>query len=1362
MEPNHNNGESETTASSSAAPRQDHHTTVEEELDADLPTGVSRETSHESAATKPQPPVVAPLDIQSDESFPSLGSASSMSKGKRPAQSTNQWAKSPPRNPPQMSTARATSNGGVNGAGRHFDQLKIPSGVSSLGMSPPSSGSGTPRAASPWIGAPRPVVLPGQQAQVTEKLDLPAGLLIPREQLKKPLAEVIKAIMIRTKTSIQVSTSATRITTFLIRGSPQNVAMARRDVAKELGARQTIAVPFPSSIRPLIIGKGGSTIQGISARHNVKIQMPKLDATSRGDESEEMEELQIDGDALGLQGAKAEIETIIGNRIITSNIKLENIPEEFFPFIAGHHESRVAHLETNRGVRMSVPAYERWTRPPPQQIVGERPRFQSTKGSFIQLTGERLAVQQAKQDIEQFVQTLHHGLSICQIPINRGRHQFITGPKGTSVHDFLEETSCAIILPPDNAPADLIEMITLIGPEHRLELASDKVLDLASSMHSVTIDASGVFANAPLGPQHHLSNVQRYLKQQGELEQLERRYESHIHIPDHGPWEVYSRGGRNTHLLRSELMNIMSGHPPARMTTVDIDPYYHQHLIVPQGEKLLSHHGVRAVLPTDMEEQSPTILLVFEGINSEPYVLPRKQPTRAEATQFDAALNAARQELLEAIIGRPSVVTRSVSAPPKHHARVHKLLKREQQKNPISGLPVRLRPVPAGEEPTNIVLQGTDADVEALTASILQMIAEEEADEKERGYTTSLPFPQAHMSQLVGRGGQRINKIRDEFEVEIQAKEGQVEIKGPKRRAEAAKAHIMGLSKQFADESRFLIKVKPQYHGELIGPRGQQINRLQDRYDVRIQFPRTTRQDQGNAETDSRSEAGSRTPRNLGPDEVEIRGPKRGAEQARSEILDLLQYITDNSYTASITIPAKFVPRVVGPQGREIDQIRLSTGAQIEVPKNKGEDNTNVDGKAEITIKGTKKSVEEARKILEEKAKSFNASTTRNLTIDRKLHGTLIGVNGNTIRDIVVNAGGPEDRRELAQIVRFPRAGSAESDVRVEGEKELVERIVKSLEEMVLGLKNQVTEGIEIAPEYHRILIGRGGDVRKGLEARFGVTINIPRPNAAGNEVNTVKVIGPKEKVADCKAEILRMVGQKRVGTVRLANAQHQALSSNGALLREMKSKYGVLVEYNGSKGMNSRPDASRQRNGGEGTKKQIKKEEAKTDMPLITDQNRSQDYAWELYVDVADAADDKASGPTNEEPTVTWTLKLLPNNSTSASDPTAHSPEEAIEQAKAAILAAADKVDASKPAGPSTNETTQPMATGYLSLDPSLHRSIIGPGGSTIEGLKKESRCRINVPKQGAEAGSAIEIRGRESDVLRCRQGILDVVRRS
>lgn len=1030
-----------------------------------------------------------------------------------------------------------------------------------------------------------------------------------------------------------------------------------------------------------------------------------------------MIDVTIEGNALTAEMARREIEAIVNERTSTVNLRLKDIPAEYYPFLAGPHNALISGLENGRDVSVRIPHYHTWdTQAPPHAPRNQPVPFVPQSKFPIQISGDRSAAQDIQAQLERRAQQLRQQLTMQQQPIERGRHQFIVGERGGSLHDFLEETGCSIIMPPST---DDSETIYIVGPPDKIEAGVNKLEDLAASMTMATADCT----REHRGPnaQSHAHNLTRYLRQRSALAELERMHEASIVAPTDrdGPtaWEIYARNGKNSMKARGDIMNVFAGHPPSRFSTMSVDPFYHNYLQQRNAPQIRNDLGVHIVFPNDIEE-SPELLLVYEGPTPySDYAIPRGAPPKAEASLYQKALQEAQKVIQALTSNQQDIVSRDIDADPKFHPKIQRFVDKEQQALPQDQFPVQMlfgarQPQARRSSANNFGMRGPSNAVDELYSKILAFIEQEEKDELERGYTTTFDFPQKFANYLIGKRGENIKKLRDEFDVDIQVHDGKVELKGPQAKANACKAHILALAKRLEDEATHTLKIKPQFHRDLIGAKGSQVNRLQDRYNVRINFPRSATND------DDAATEGATSQRNFraqAPDEVTIRGPRKGADEAREELLNLLQWTIDNSYTDSVSVAQSQIPQLIGSGGREMENLRLSTGCQIDVPG--AREGADPSGRAEIRLKGTKKQVEEAKKILQERAKVFDDTVIKTIEVDRKHHRTLIGSNGSNIRQIVTAAGGPDSPRELARMVRFPRAESDESTIRVEGPKNVVEKIVASLQAQVASLENQITETIDVSPDKHRLLIGRGGETRRSLESKFNIQLDIPKQTATGAARHQVKIIGEPAQVEKAKEHILDLVKGQEGETVNVPRHLHHLISDNGQFFRRLRNEHKVTVDHAGHQ-LPPRPastEAGKSRKGANGA------------LPLITDDTTSgaDAHSWEI-VD---------NNPLEEgaDPSVTipWILR---------------GPAENLPKARQTLESAIESA-------------SKPTSTGYLILpDPRSYRLVVGPGGSTINNIRRKTGTKVQVPRDQAK-DEAIEIVGTKEGCEQARQMILDIV---
>ncbi|KAI5861379.1 putative RNA binding effector protein Scp160 [Durotheca rogersii] len=1282
--------ESNANAEGSAAARllQKHaenplHATVEDAPDEDVkPSSVADpsdgpswgQTISSKAAGKQPAHASPPLDTQSHEAFPELGVPKSTSAAK--ANISPIWG-----------GAKAGANGKANGTS--WSANGTPQ------TSAPASGVSTP------TGVPPPVSIPGRNV---ESVILEPRFILPRAQLKRPIPDIVKDINRKSRAIISMVPARNGHLKFEATGPQDKAQQALRDLVQQIGVKTSIKVPIPQSARAHIIGKQGATIKSIQEKSGARIQLPKIDevAAALDEDDDSVIDVIVEGNAISAAIARDAINKIAGERSANISTKLKSVPAEFYPFIAGPNNRLAAALEAEHGIQVRVPPHQPWSESVPQvPAAGQRPTFNPpADDNYIQLAGDRAAVQAARAAIEHQARELQDQLLLDQVEIRQGTHQFIIGDRGIPTEDFFADTNCVVVLP--STPG--VDTVTIIGRADDVNTGLEKAMDLATQVHTSVFDVARHHSHSAGGAPTYSRDVSRYLRQRKEIERLEKLYHIHINTPFSegivSPWELYAREGKNALKAQKEMSSIINGLPPSRLATVPVDSFFHTYLRNDIRPRIQSDFGVHLVVPDAADANLP-VLLVYEGeaAQEEGYQVPQGVPAAAELEQFRRGLAEARNHILEIVNRQEEIATATQEVPVKLQDKLRKFIKKEQDATTRAAGDI---PVRVSVKGTTVTMRGPASAVESLSRKASDFVEQEKEDEKERGYTTKFDFPQKFANHLIGKSGSHINELREKFDVDIQVQNGEVELKGPKAKAERAKTYILSLGRQWADETTHTLKIEPKYHRELIGAQGGQIHRLQNRYGVHINFPRTAKPAKDDESVDVSSDAG-KPRRQQGPDEVTIRGPRKGADEARDEIFSLYEYLKDNSFAATVAVQQKQLPSLIGSGGSGMDELRQTTGAKIDIPNDRNETQ---DTMVEIQIKGTKAQVAAAKKIIEEKRAIFNETVTKTVEVDRKWHKNLIGPGGSTLRDIVIKAGGPEDRRLQARTIQFPKQDVDGNTIRVEGRQDVVDKIIASITAIVSERESQVIETIEVPTEKHRSLIGRGGDVKRQLESQFNVSIDIPK---RGSGLTGVKLVGQLSDVEKAKEHISSLVKEQHGETIQVPRKYHLAISENGQFFRRLKNDHKVSVDHDGHS-IPQKPKASstRANNGA---------------LPLITDD--------------ADAAADVHSWTivetaSSEEGDIPWVLRGDPEN---------------VEKAKKIIATALEQVQ--------RNNTT-----GYLILpDPSTYRYVIGQGGSKVNSIRKQSGCKINVPRDQAR-DEAIEILGSKEGCEKAKDLILEAVR--
>jgi polyribonucleotide nucleotidyltransferase len=272
-----------------------------------------------------------------------------------------------------------------------------------------------------------------------------------------------------------------------------------------------------------------------------------------------------------------------------------------------------------------------------------------------------------------------------------------------------------------------------------------------------------------------------------------------------------------------------------------------------------------------------------------------------------------------------------------------------------------------------------------------------------------------------------------------------------------------------------------------------------------------------------------------------------------------------------------------------------------------------------------------------------------------------------------------------------------------------VDKIYAAIEQFAEDKANETTENMEIPPAQHRLLIGTGGETRRGIESQFGIRLDIPKQSATGAARSQVKLSGPADKIAAAKTHIANMLQSHQGATVPVPRRLHHAVSNNGQFFRHLRNTHNVTVDHGGQQPPPKPAASSSQR-------------APAAAPPLITDETPSDTHSWVMH--------DHSTATEGEDGDIPWILKGREPDVTTA-----------MEQLQAAIA----------------NAQTQ-NATGYLILpDPRTYRLVIGPGGAQINAIRDATGCKVTVPKK--QGGEAIEVTGSREGVVRARDMILEAV---
>ncbi|RCK63906.1 hypothetical protein Cantr_10583 [Candida viswanathii] len=972
--------------------------------------------------------------------------------------------------------------------------------------------------------SPAPVQTPRQTNGLKSKVSTiqEAFSLDVEDQLNVARPEFIKILTFvkqETKTNIECTTSQhTKKRTFLITGRPDEVKLAKRLVIKKLTKPVKITFTIPAKLRSRVIGQGGKNLKPIILANEVKIEIGDVVEGGDDEDTEDDEDdifaktvqVTIDGDIEGSKRAKNQILAIVKEETKNLSAKVA-VDEKVKPFAAVELKPIVEQYST---LEFAIPDYK------------------SGRSSIV-IVGERDLVLEAKPEIKAALDKLASKITVVEVPIPKTKHQFLP------IDDVLEEHNVLIQLPKEGETA-----VKFIGEKKKIGAAQTSAQKTTSQYKVETLDMS----KAHKGNLKHVKAVAAVLTSTGAFDEIARANEVTIQTPSIKelevsstiPIEIVSKGDdEKIKVARKAIVNQVNKITPDQTKTIeDIDEF----LLGKVDETIkdvAKEQGVNyVVLGNNITlfslDQSSEDADDFDDVPS----------SDAAFKKVDDALNKLRElaaNLTSATLSIPSKDQEQISGP---RGTTLRSILASIEPNTVT---VKLHHPSADE----VYVHGLKTSVATVKKEIEGVIAD--AEEFGSDYTSTVAVPSQVLSRLIGKNGANLNQLRDEFgtridvpdekeEVKDKSAKTDVTISGIKRNVEETKVRVAALAKKWADETLVRLRVESQYHRRMIGPRAVYINRLQDKYNVKIRFPSDTSANFADA------------PNNK--DEVTIKGPSKGVAKAEEELKELYAFEKENGFKQNIQIPLKAIARVIGKSGETINDIADGTGIEYTFKR----ENEEANGYSEVELTGSKSALKEAAAKIQEIIDEIENFVSRTIKVDPIYHRDLIGPGGSIMKEIISGAGGDEvPRNRQYKLLNIPNEGSGSDEVTSQGDKAIVDKIVAAVEKIIAEKKASVTEEVDVPKEKHRLIIGPSGSIRHSLQNEFGVTIDIPRPN---DESTIVKVSGLPDKIAGAKAKIEELTKDDWNESIDVPAVYHALVSERGAIFKKLKTDYNVEVAH--------------------------------------------------------------------------------------------------------------------------------------------------------------------------------------------------------
>lgn len=1116
----------------------------------------------------------------------------------------------------------------------------------------------TPQVATPNVvpqGASKPIRSKTIQEAFT--LDLQSQLSITKPEFSR----IVQSVKQNHDVSVESTLSKTS-RTFLISGLPANVNAGRRELVKKLTKPVTDVLQVPSRAKAAIIGSGGRNIREIQEKFDVKVNVARENNPNVVDEDlgDQMADVSIHGDVDSVKLAKNRIMTIVKEETKNSSILVAVENSALLPFLNLEHLA----LES---VKLSI-----------------------DDNKDLIVSGPREDVKLAKTKLQSYFQELESQLKEEQVKIPE-KFQFLI-----DTEEIKNQFNVVVTF-------HLNSLVSFLG--HR-EKVPQAIAHARSSSTTFAVDALDI-SKAHSKNLQHAKNLVLYFSKYDVLKQIQDAHpDIKIVLPkpeqltNAETVHIYISGKSNKtdeiKSVRKDLIAIVNEIAPFdTLAITDLDyELFHKDI---KHDLLSSEETAGFVQFGDFYPGDDTILLVARVSNED--FKPSPEEIKESLSQVNATLDSIRNKqtkLATQVIDLESSKQDSLLA---KGVTISLILEEATQDG--NTLQFKLH----APEESQLTLRGSDKAVKLAKKALESVVST-----SNRKFKDSLEVSVNSVSRLIGSKGSNTQQLREKFDVNIDVpsessngKTVEVTITGVQYNVERAKVYVQQEAKKWADIITKEMFVAQKYHRNLMGPQGAYRNRLQEKYNVRIFFPK-------------------------GEDNVTIRGPSRGVTRAHEELKSLLDFEMENGHKAIMEVPAEHVARVIGKNGDMINDIRADFGVELDFLQRTTDSSVQESGKVQLEITGNRQAIKDAQSKVTSIVQEASDFTKTTLDVDRKYHKTIVGAGGHTLKEIINKAGGSEGVRN--RTVDVPNADSETSIIKVEGPKKFVDAVIKEINKIVDEGEHSVNKELDIPDDKQGALIGPGGYVRRQLETEFHVQLHVPNKGESGKVVLT----GLPENVEKAENKILTEIVKDNFDHELFVPAElHEFVSERGAFIQSLRLDYSINVKH-GNQGRKAtklvrKPlDIPIDRVRGTGDEK-IKTTVEELELPT-TNENADK-ISWRLIYEDLDLDELLADEPSKSN----------------IKDKKAVDEAKKEESLKKAIEAIEKRIELGGKA----------TTAGYIwSSEPSKFNKIIGPGGSNIKKIRDSTGAIINVPRRSDKVNDVIYTKGTKESVESAIQQIL------
>eukprot|EP00055_Hartaetosiga_balthica_P009925 m.40861 g.40861 ORF g.40861 m.40861 type:complete len:1178 (+) comp6957_c0_seq1:196-3729(+) len=913
--------------------------------------------------------------------------------------------------------------------------------------------------------------------------------------------------------------------TVLVKGPKGDVSASKKSILSRLQTQAQITIEIPHEHFGFIIGPKGATLNELSSKYSVKINVPK-DETVKG--------IKILGTSANCKRAAQEIKRISLERAKKDTRHLP-VLKAYHALVAGPNNATIKRIEQLHGIKIHIPP-------------------QSSESDDIVVTGDRDVVSAASDEL---LRIYKEKLETCgeltaQIPCTQ--HRFIIGQKGANLRHITQETGVIVEVPSADKQDDTI---ILRGERTKLAAALALVYEFANKFSVKKLDVPHWVHRHLIGEKG--KNIRKLREEKPKV---------YVKFPDDDSTEIVLEGPtEDVDVVRNSLRTLSDELTKTlRFEILKIPVEFHQHIIGQHGSKI-----------QQIRNSTGAYVNATKGSDD----------IRIEGTP--EAVKKAKEEITEFVKKLENQKTATVKVPSRFHSQIigsrGETIRTLRKKFPS----VNIQFPDKGDDSDEIVLRGDKADVDAAVPELKALAKKIEAE----NFSESVHVFRMFHTNIIGKNGEVINKIRDETSVRInvptvEEESDNIVLVGLKENVAKAKKEILAIQDKAGNIATKELDIDAKYHPTIRGSGGKVLESLQAELSVLITVPDAKAK---NSKVvvygpSSSVDVAVDTITKLASDDalssttLEIDCPKKYSFQIRGKDRANAKAIVEESGVIHLAFPPRFSKSdkiiAIGKKAAceaakkmvddrvadliktitktiEMDSKHFSAFRSNQFLRNVESDNSvrvslrNEENK--VIVKGPADGVDAAIAALEAKAEFFENSVTKEFTANGGDIPSILGQGGSNIQTLCKEHNVTVDIPDRTQ-----RSDDGKAVIKVIGLEENVDAAIAALTTLV-----PTTEVVIVPNVLHRFLITDEESGVRTIRSKFNVNVDVPNRNSKSDEIT---LRGKPENVSEAKAFIEVVLKKNFILDVSIPQQFHrEIIGQRGAKITELRKKHDVKIE---------------------------------------------------------------------------------------------------------------------------------------------------------------------------------------------------------